>query len=121
MTAAQGSTKPAAGVINLTTGMLQVELTVSGGPTYVPPTVTVEVPDVTGMYLAEAEAVLLSYGIKISNVRYVSTALPAGKVFGQTVPGGQTITGYQGQLSMEIVVSSGPPASVETEPPAANP
>ena len=115
------SQKPAAGVINLTTGMLQVELTVSGGPTYVPPTITVEVPDVTGMYLAEAEAVLLSYGIKISNVRYVSTALPAGKVFGQTVPGGQTITGYQGQLSMEIVVSSGPPASVETEPPAANP
>ena len=115
------SQKPAAGVINLTTGMLQVELTVSGGPTYVPPTVTVEVPDVTGMYLAEAEAVLLSYGIKISNVRYVSTALPAGKVFGQTVPGGQTITGYQGQLSMEIVVSSGPPASVETEPSAPNP
>ena len=108
--------KPQSGVINLTTGMLQIELTVSGGPSYVPPIVTIEVPDVAGMYLAEAEATLLSCGIKVSNVRYVSTALPAGKVFGQTVPGGQTITGYQGQLSIELVISSGPPPSVETTP-----
>jgi beta-lactam-binding protein with PASTA domain len=110
------SQKPQSGVINLTTGMLQIELTVSGGPSYVPPIVTIEVPDVAGMYLAEAEATLLSCGIKISNIRYVSTALPAGKVFGQTVPGGQTITGYQGQLSIELVISSGPPPSVETTP-----
>jgi beta-lactam-binding protein with PASTA domain len=108
--------KPQSGVINLTTGMLQIELTVSGGPSYVPPIVTIEVPDVAGMYLAEAEATLLSCGIKISNIRYVSPALPAGKVFGQTVPGGQTITGYQGQLSIELVISSGPPPSVETTP-----
>ena len=113
--------KPSSGVVNLTTGILQIELTVSGGPSYVPPVVTVEVPDVAGMYLAEAEATLLSCGIKISNIRYVSTALPAGKVFGQTVPGGQTITGYQGQLSIELVISSGPPASVDTDPSATNP
>ena len=106
--------KPQAGVVNLTTGILQVELTVSGGPNYVPPKVTVAVPDVTGMYLPEAEAALLAQGIKVSNVRYVATALPAGRVFGQTIPGGQTITGYQGQLAIELVVSSGLP---ETEAP----
>ena len=107
------SQKPQSGVINITTGIMQIELTVSGGPNYVPPIVTVTVPDVAGMYLAEAESVLLSQGIKISNVRYVATALPAGRVFGQTTPGGQTITGYQGQLTIELVVSSGPPT---TEP-----
>ena len=115
------SQKPQAGVVNLTTGILQIELTVSGGPNYVPPKITVAVPDVTGMYLPEAEATLLSQGIKISNVRYVSTALPAGRVFGQTIPGGQTITGYQGQLAIELVVSSGLPPTVETEPPASTP
>ena len=105
------SQKPQSGVINITTGIMQIELTVSGGPNYVPPIVTVTVPDVAGMYLAEAESVLLSKGIKISNVRYVATALPAGRVFGQTTPGGQTITGYQGQLTIELVVSSGPPVA----------
>jgi beta-lactam-binding protein with PASTA domain len=65
------------------------------------------------MYLPEAEATLLAHGIRISNVRYVLNAVPEGRVIGQTVPGGQTLTGYENALSIELVVSSGLPV---TEP-----
>ena len=75
---------------------------------------TVTVPDVSGLYLAEAEATLLAHGIKISNVRYVATALPEGRVFGQSVGGGMKLSGYEGQIMIELVVSSG---AVATEPP----
>ena len=63
------SQTPRAGVVNLTAGILQIELVVSGGPNYVPPIVTLTVPDVTGMYLPEAEATLLAHGTSIRSDR----------------------------------------------------
>ena len=104
---------PEVGPISIFDGVLNIDLIVSGGPNYTPPMVTVTVPDVSGMYLPEAEATLLAHGIRISNVRYVLNAVPEGRVIGQTVPGGQTLTGYENALSIELVVSSGLPV---TEP-----
>ena len=105
---------PEYGEVDVSTGKLRIDLVVSGGINYKPPVVTVTVPDVSGLYLAEAEATLLAHGIKISNVRYVATALPEGRVFGQSVGGGMKLSGYEGQIMIELVVSSG---AVATEPP----
>ena len=98
---------PTAGNVTVTDGKITITLVVSGGPDYIPPIVTVSVPDVLGLDLAEAEEILLLSGIKISKVNYLDTALPAGRIIGQTYPGGQTITGYEGEISIELVVSTG--------------
>lgn len=101
------SQTPAAGKIELTTGILEITLTLSGGTSYTPPVVSVIVPDVTGMTLAEAESRLHAEGIAIGSVSYVQSYSPAGTVILQSTEGGQFITGPQGWLTINLVISEG--------------
>ena len=102
------SQKPAAGKVEITSGVLEIELTLSGGPSYVPPTVTLTVPNVTGLTQSEAEEQLLAAGIAIGNVHRVESAAPAGIVIAQSVTGGNTVSGPQGWIFIDITVSIEP-------------
>ncbi len=98
---------PGAGQIELTTGVLEINLVLSGGTNYTPPVVSVIVPDVLGMTLAEAEARLLSAGIVVGGVSYVQSYSPAGTVILQSTEAGQFITGPQGWITIDLVISEG--------------
>ena len=98
---------PREGKIELSTGVLEITLVLSGGTSYTPATVSVIVPNVTGMSLAEAESRLLDAGILISNINYAQSYAAAGKVIYQSVDAGQIITGPQGWITIDLVVSSG--------------
>ena len=98
---------PREGKIELSTGVLEITLVLSGGTSYTPTTVSVVVPNVTGMSLAEAESRLLDAGILISNINYAQSYAAAGKVIYQSVDAGQIITGPQGWITIDLVVSSG--------------
>ena len=98
---------PREGKIELSTGVLEITLVLSGGTSYTPATVSVVVPNVTGMSLAEAESRLLDAGILISNINYAQSYAAAGKVIYQSVDAGQIITGPQGWITIDLVVSSG--------------
>ena len=98
---------PREGKVEVSTGVLEITLVLSGGTTYTPPTVSVVVPNVTGMTLAEAESTLLAAGILISNISYAQSYAAAGKVIVQSVVAGQIITGPQGWITIDLVISSG--------------
>ncbi|MBQ2715783.1 MAG: PASTA domain-containing protein [Clostridia bacterium] len=98
---------PREGKVEISTGVLEITLVLSGGTTYTPPTVSVVVPNVTGMTLAEAEARLLAAGILISNISYAQSYAPAGNVIFQSATAGQVLTGPQGWLTIDLVVSTG--------------
>jgi beta-lactam-binding protein with PASTA domain len=100
------SQTPREGKIQLASGVLEIELVLSGGPAY-NPTISVIVPDVTGLTYAEAEARLLAAGIFINAVSYTTSFAPAGTVVFQSVTGGQILTGRQGELSINLVMSVG--------------
>ena len=100
------SQTPREGKIQLASGVLEIELVLSGGPAY-NPMISVIVPDVTGLTYAEAEARLLAAGIFINAVSYTTSFAPAGTVVFQSVTGGQILTGRQGELSINLVMSVG--------------
>ncbi len=98
---------PREGKVEVSTGVLEITLVLSGGTTYTPPTVSIVVPNVMGMDLAEAEARLLAAGILISNINYAQSYAAAGKVIYQSTTAGQIITGPQGWITIDLVVSTG--------------
>ncbi len=101
------SQTPREGQIELTTGILEINLVLSGGTSYTPPVISVIVPGVTGMTLAEAEAKLLAAGIIVSNVSYVQSYSPKGTVIVQSVSEGQILNGPQGWITIDLVISEG--------------
>ena len=104
---------PREGKVEVSTGVLEITLVLSGGTTYTPPTVSVVVPNVTGMTLAEAESRLLTSGILISNISYAQSYTPAGRVIVQSAIAGQILTGPQGWITIDLVVSTGYSSTVQ--------
>ncbi len=98
---------PAAGKVAITSGVLEIEFTLSGGPGYIPPDVEFVVPFVEGLSLADAENALLAAGIAVGNVSYISSGAPAGIVVLQSAAPGSIITGQPGQVSVDLTVSLG--------------
>jgi len=92
-------------------GEIEIVLTVSGGPEY---TVTVIVPDVTGMTRDEAVVVLDAAGIAAKIVNRASSE-DEFTVIGQSEPAEKEITALEGTIVVEIYISRGP-GYVETEP-----
>jgi len=109
------SQTPHEGQIELTSGVLEIDLVLSGGTSYTPPVISVIVPEVTGKPLAEAEALLRAAGITVSGVSYVQSYSPAGTVIYQSAVAGQVLTGPQGWITIDLVVSEGL-GSAETTP-----
>ncbi len=105
------SQTPAQGQVEINAGVIEIELVLSGGPSYIPPTITLGVPNITGLPLAEAEARLLSMGIQVANVRYEASGAPEGTVIEQSLPGGEMVTGPQGMITIDLTVSLGYPES----------
>jgi serine/threonine-protein kinase len=101
------SQNPREGQIELTSGILEINLVLSGGTSYTPPVISVIVPEVTGKPLAEAEALLRAAGITVSGVSYVQSYSPAGTVIYQSTVAGQILTGPQGWITIDLVVSEG--------------
>lgn len=101
------SQTPNEGQIELTSGILEIDLVLSGGTSYTPPVISVIVPEVTGKPLAEAEALLRAAGITVSGVSYVQSYSPAGTVIYQSAVAGQVLTGPQGWITIDLVVSEG--------------
>ena len=69
--------------------------------------VSVIVPDVTGMTLAEAESRLYAEGIAIGSVSYVQSYSPKGTVISQSVEEGLILNGPQGWITSDLVISQG--------------
>ena len=101
------SQMPGEGMIELSTGVLEIDLVLSGGTSYTPPTVSVIVPSVTGMTLDQAEARLLAAGIIVGNVSYAQSFSPEGTVIFQSSGSGEVISGPQGWITIDLVLSSG--------------
>lgn len=107
------SQNPAPGNVEISGGVLEIELVLSGGASYIPPTVTLPVPHVTGLTLAEAEARLLAAGIQVRNISHEESALPEGIVLFQSITGGAIVSGPQGWITIDLTVSI---PITETEP-----
>ena len=97
---------PAAGTM-MTPGVPEsrVDLVVSGGPSFIPPTITTTVPKITGMSLDAAMATLEKYGIVIRNITYSASNEPDGTVLWQSASAGSLITGPDGEIPIDVVVS----------------
>ena len=83
----------------------RVDLVVSGGPSFIPPTITTTVPKITGMSLDAAMATLEKYGIVIRNITYSASNEPDGTVLWQSASAGSLITGPDGEIPIDVVVS----------------
>lgn len=103
---------PAQGKVEISGGVLEIQLVLSGGSSYIPPTVALTVPSVTGLSLADAEAILLAAGIQVGNIRYMPSTAPVGIVINQSVAGGETVSGPSGWITIDLIVSNG---TAETE------
>lgn len=101
------SQTPAEGNVALTTGVLEITFTLSGGPGYTPPPIEHTVPFVEGLSLADAKVALNTAGISIANVYYIESGAPAGIVVLQSAAPYSTILGQPGQVSIDITVSLG--------------
>ncbi len=101
------SQTPAEGMIELSTGVLEIDLVLSGGTSYTPPTVSVIVPSVTGLTLDQAEARLLAAGIIVGNVSYAQSFSPEDTVIFQSTGAGEVISGPNGWITIDLVLSSG--------------
>ena len=104
---------PAAGKVAITSGVLEIEFTLSGGPGYTPPPEEFTVPFVEGLSLADAEMKLLAAGISIGNISYINSGAPAGIVVLQSSAPGSIISGQPGRVSIDLTVSLG---TAETQP-----
>lgn len=107
------SQSPAMGKVDLTSGVLKIELVLSGGAGFIP-TVTETVPNVLGLSLADADRMLAAVGISVSRVNYTSSGAPVGIVIGQSVGAGESLSGQAGQLFIELTVSTGAPVTEPT-------
>ncbi len=103
------SQTPAAGNVAVTSGILEIEFVLSGGPGYIPPPEEFTVPYVEGLSLADAEIKLLAAGISIRNVSYIASGAPAGIIVLQSAAPGSTITGQPGSVYIDLTVSTGTP------------
>ncbi|MCQ2353960.1 MAG: PASTA domain-containing protein [Clostridia bacterium] len=115
------SQSPEAGPID-GSNVVKVKLVVSGGPDYIPPDVTVTVPNVVGLTLNEARASLESYGISVGKVTYAADNSPKDFIISQSLTAYTEIKGPEGEITMDIVISGGPEyvsseaTTVSTEP-----
>jgi len=107
------SQTPAAGKVTITSGVLEIEFVLSGGPGYTPPPKEFTVPFVEGLTLAEAEAKLSAAGIGIENITYIQSGAPAGIVVLQSAEAGSTLLGQPGLVYINLTVSLG---ITETQP-----
>lgn len=89
-------------------GHVSIELIVSGGPNFMPNFITVTVPSVTGFSLSGARTILENNGIKIENLTYEASYQPTGTVLRQSVQSNTKLTGREGTIYIDIVVSGGP-------------
>ena len=82
-----------------------VDLEVSGGPDFVPPTVSATVPDVMGMHVDAAKALLEASGFAVSNVTYSVSTQPDGTVLWQSEQAGDVVEGPEGEIPIKLIVS----------------
>lgn len=107
---------PQAGTVEVSLGVLYVTFTVSGGPDYIPPDVTLLVPDVYGFTVDEAREALAEYGILLGEVITVASDYDIGLVCGQSAEPDSEITGPEGYISIDIYISGGPDYADPTTP-----
>ena len=100
------SQSPAAGPI-VGFSNIRVVLVVSGGPDYIPPDVTVTVPSVIELTLNEARPILEENGISVGKVTYVADSAPAGFIIGQSEEENSEITGPEGLITLDLIISGG--------------
>jgi beta-lactam-binding protein with PASTA domain len=100
---------PNAGSVSVTSGVLEITFTLSGGPGFVPPPVEHTVPFIEGLTLSNAEAVLKLSGISIGQIYYVESGAPAGVVVLQSEEPYSVLLGQPGKVSIDVTVSLGSP------------
>ena len=98
---------PAEGTVAVTSGVLEITFTLSGGPGYTPPPVEYTVPSVEGLSIADADLALTAAGIGIANIYYVESTAPAGIVVYQSAAPFSTISGQPGKVAIDLTVSIG--------------
>ncbi len=88
----------------------EVSITVAEAPP------AVQVPDLTGLSVAEAEAALSEAGLVLGEQSQTpSGTMPAGLILGQNLQAGEEVSGGS---SVDVTVSSGPPEPAATPQPA---
>ncbi len=106
---------PAAGTVDVSSGMLEVNLVLAGGPGYIPAPKEYEVPSVLSLTIEEARDSLAKAGIGISSIRFEESDEPINTVIWQSEDGGTLIKGLPGQVSITITLSKGKAPEVDTE------
>lgn len=84
-----------------------VVLTISAGQNYTPVEVSFSMPRISGKTLAGARETLGLYGADIGYVWYVCSEEPEGTVIDQMTPQGVIVTGYPGEITVDVTVSGG--------------
>ncbi len=82
-----------------------VDLVVSGGPEFVPPTVSATVPNVEGMHVNAAKALLEESGFIVSSITYSVSTEPDGTVLWQSERAGDVVEGPEGEIPIKLIVS----------------
>ena len=88
-------------------GELYVDLVVSGGPDWVNPEMTLNLPDVTGMLLEDAQKLLHSERIMTYVLTVRSADIPAGEVISQSPDADTEIEGREWEIYVTLIVSGG--------------
>lgn len=84
-----------------------VVLTISAGKNYTPTAVSFSMPRISGKTLGGARETLALYGADIGYVWYVRSEEPVGTVIDQMTPQGVTVSGYPGEITVDVTVSGG--------------
>jgi beta-lactam-binding protein with PASTA domain len=82
-----------------------VDLVVSGGPEFIPPTVSATVPNVEGMHVDAAKALLEESGFTVSSITYTVSTEPDGTVLWQSEQAGDVVEGPEGEIPIKLIVS----------------
>jgi beta-lactam-binding protein with PASTA domain len=82
-----------------------VNLTVSGGPNFIPPTVSAVVPNVLGMNVESARALLKENGFIIRNITYTVSAEANDTVLWQSETANSTVSGPEGEIPIDLIVA----------------
>lgn len=89
-------------------GELSVDLVVSGGPEWENPELTLTLPDVTGMEIEKAQALLYKERVLTTVVTVNDSTVPSGTVISQTPDAGEEVSGNEWEIYVTLTVSGGP-------------
>ncbi|MGM9642780.1 MAG: PASTA domain-containing protein [Eubacteriales bacterium] len=108
------SQTPQAGIVEVSSGVLEIHFVLSGGPGFVPPPQEFTVPDVIGLTYLEARQMLDAAGIILSGIEYEENDAAINTVIAQSIDGETVVYGQPGEITIYLTLGKGPAQETTT-------